>query len=194
MATFTLEVANTVIRVPLADSGKVTVIDLKDISPEVLAIGLVNGFVKAIGDISRGRDENDKPLTDDAWLAMRQKRVDTWLAGSWASNRQGGGSRLVTVMAEAYDAEQAAWFNVSPSVIAAKRKETVKDVLGKDAANTFSNFLDAIATKQAKAKGAEPFDTIRDALEKVWTEKALALSAERAKATPDIDLSDISLD
>lgn len=192
MFEVTLTIANDTLRVPVGDTGLVNEFKLSDIPAEVHAIALVNGYVKALNDTSRGKGEDDKPLSDAAWQATRQKRVDTWIGGQWAATRQGGGSTFGTAMAEAYDAAASDKTGKSVRQIATMRKDTVKAVFGDKEPATFARFLDAIATQKA-GKDKDKFEAIRNELEAKWSQAARELIVARKEAVDDIDLADLDI-
>lgn len=192
MATRTIELPAAV-TVETGKTGQAVKLKLADVPENVLAMAVINGFTSALNDVSRGKDENDKPNSDAVWHSMREKRADPWLAGEWSFSRQGAGAGIVTRMKEAYVMEQSQLHNVAPSVIASKIKETVQAVFGKEESATFPRFLDAIATQYVKAnKGAE-LDDIRQKLETKYRDAAIAMNAEREEASKTLDLSQIVL-
>lgn len=60
-------------------SGVVNKVPLSTYRPDLIAVAALQGFTKALTDIS------DKELTPSALAGKRQKRVDVWATGEWAS-------------------------------------------------------------------------------------------------------------
>jgi hypothetical protein len=181
--TVTLEIPNE-LHVPLGENGKATTIPLESFNEEVLKMGLVNGFVKALGDISRGKDEKGVPLSDDAWLGARQKRVDAWLKGVWAKGERGDSN--MAIVKDQFFFEQMAG-GASQKSIDKLIKSTIEEYLGKDEKFTFANFLTAIgkANFPEDEKAAEEH---ADELEKLLMERALKRKAEQDKAASKIKI------
>lgn len=182
----------SVITVPLGKTGLSTKLTLAELNESVIAMAVINGFTSAINDVSRGKDESDKPNSDDVWLAMRDKRCAAWLAGTWTHTKQGGGSNMTSRMKEAYVTEQSIAHNVSPTVIRKKIKQTVADVFGADEPATFNRFLEAIATVYAKANKLDMTD-VRNKLEDKYIKLALEAAKQSAELTDSLDLSNIEL-
>lgn len=200
MITFTVEVANTVIKLPLGDTGLVTEFDIAKMPASVLSMALVNGFMGALNNISRGKDEDGKPLSDDVWAAARQKKVDAWMAGDWAS-RSGGGERAMTALKEAFVDERKAATGATQAQVERTIKELVKARFGEKESATFARFMDALALQLAerdegvgegKAK-PEHVAEKRAAIEAKYQGLADEAAKARAKAKAKIDLTDIAL-
>lgn len=197
MFTITIELPES-INVDLGDTGLLNVVPVKEIGekfPEVIRFAVCNGFMKALNDVSRPK-EDDEPVSDASWLAARQKRIDNaWLAGEWAG--KGGGSngeRLGTLAMELYVAAAASANGVEPKVIAKVIEGKVKSRFGKDAKLTVENKMAAIVGDRLDADGfdakAKDADATRkaavEAFEAEWFGKAREALAERAKVKVDL--------
>lgn len=189
--TITITLPET-ITVPVGKTGLSTKLNIKDLNESVIAMAVINGFTSAINDVSRGKDDSDKPNSDDVWAAMRDKRCAAWLAGTWTHSKQGAGASIIGRMKEAYVSEQSIAHNVSATVIRKKIKQTVADVFGADEPATFNRFLDAIATLYAKANKLD-FDDVRYKLEAKYTKLAIEAAAQSEQLSDSLDLSAIEL-
>lgn len=179
----------TEIKVQVGKSANHTVVPVKDMSPDVLRMALLNGFIGALNNISRGEDDKGKPLSDAAWAAKRDAKVKVWLAGSWASTERGDSS--VRLMKEQYISEQVAKGR-TVSEVERTIKEAVKQAFGDKEAATFARFLDAVALAK-EPNDAEARAKVRDAIEDGLFDRAQKAAAERAKTATKLDLTDIGL-
>lgn len=208
MVKVTFEVADT-LSVPVGDTNKTTVVDIAAIYkafPDVCRFALINGFVGALNNVSRGKDEDTgKPNSNDVWASMREKRAAVWLRdGTWAG--RGGGGAESKGLKEAWLADRLAAGSTIAKAEAAM-KAMVISVFGSkpndDKASavpvTFDNFLRAVATTAARredAKAAVDSDAANANYAKLletWEGKAAALRAERSAATDAIDIGDMGL-
>lgn len=167
-------------------------LDLTKLTPELLAIAVVNGFTSAWSDISRPMDENGKKLDDAAWQAARDKRSAAWLAGNWNQVGSGKPQSMLTQMKEQYIDERRAATGMTRAAIETAMKGAVTAVFGKESKFTFQTFLEAVATLKAKETGAdygETFDTLYGELE-TRTIEAIAQSA-KAVAAIEVDVSSL---
>lgn len=182
--TITIEIPNEV-SVPITVDGVAVLyntIPLAEFNEEVLKIGLVNGFVKAIGDISRGKDEKGAALSDAAWQASRQKRIDGWVKGVWAKGERGD-SNMALVKDQFYFEQMAA--GQSNKSIEKLIKTTIGEYMEEDDKVTFANFLLAIgiANHPDDDDAAEKY---AGELEAALMERALKRKAEQDKAASKI--------
>jgi len=201
MFKVTIELPAT-ITVPLGDTGKSTEVPVKQIAerPEMLRFAAIAGFMGALANISRGKDEEGKPLSDAVWATARQKKVDTWLQGDWAG-KAGGGERATTALKEAFVDERKANTGATTAQIERSIKATVAEVFGKDEAATFGRFMDALAVQMARRNSGNsklPADddavgTLRSKIEAKYRRLADEAAAKRAAAKEAIDVSDIDL-
>jgi hypothetical protein len=186
------------ITVPLGDTGKSTEVAIQSIArnPDVLRFALLNGFMGALNNISRGKDEaSGKPNSDDVWAAARAKKVDTWLAGEWAA-RASGGERQSSMIREAYVDFVKRETKATQGQVDASIKALVVEMFGKDESATFARFMDAWALKRARKDGDDSeqnIATVREAFESKFRKMAEAAAASRAKAASKLDLSDLDI-
>lgn len=195
MVKVTIELPDE-IRYPLADTGKFTVIPVKQIaqSPKQIAFAAMNGFMGALGNVSRGKDESGKPNSDSVFAAMREKRMKPWIEGadSWGSTERG--ESAYTAMREVWIDDYRARTNATHKEAEAFIRAKVEERLGKDTKATFGAFLDASALELVDAKAAASTDEARSLLESHLTgliearDKARAEAAEKV-AVPAFDLS-----
>jgi len=191
MATFTITLSDAV-RVPLGDTGKFTEVPIKDFPASTIQFAVHAGFQGALNNISRGKDEKGKPLSDDAWAALRAKRVQPWIDGtSWGSTTR---ESNIAPLKEAFIADmRAKYAEMFPSDKAVEDyfAGVVKETLGKDEKATFANMMAAIATQKAKANGSSVEDettTLMDIYGKMAEERA----EQRKAATSKLDVSGIT--
>lgn len=199
-STFTITVTNPLVRLPLGDTGLHTEFDISKMSEGVLGMALVNGFIGALNNISRGKGEDDKPNSDAVWASMRAKKVDAWLAGDWAS-RSGGGERAMTALKEAFVDERKAATGASSAAIEKSIKELVKATFGEKESATFARFMDAVALTMARkehgndklASDSIAVTELRAKIEAKYQGLADAAAKARAKASAKLDLTDIAI-
>ena len=195
---FAIELTTTAFRLPVGDTGKVTELDIAKMPSEVLAMALVNGFMGALNNISRGKDEDNKPNSDDVWASMRQKKVDAWLKGEW-SQKAGGGERAMTALKEAFIDERKLATGATSAAIEKSIKQTVKDRFGDKEPATFGRFLDAMAlilverdfAGQAVAEGT--VTDYRNKLEAKYQKLADDAAKARIKVAKGLDLTGIEI-
>lgn len=192
-------------QVPVGDTGKTTTLRLKDFAPSVIRSAVINGFIGALNNVSRGKDdETGKPNSDDVWASMRQKRADVWAAGDWAG--RGGGGAEAKGLKEAYIAERLQAGSTLAKIEAAMKAQVIAIFGSKPTDDkapavpvSFDNFLKAVATAVARKEDArakpdsEAAMANYEKLVTVWTEKANTLRAQRASAAGDIDLGDMGI-
>lgn len=193
MAKYSIELPNE-IKVPVSDTGLFTVVPVKEIAtnhPDVIRFAALAGFMGALNNISRGKDEKTgRPNSDDTFAATRDKRVKPWLAGSWASTERA--ESQFTQWREVYIADcVTAGMTVSAAESAIKAK--VAERLGKDTKATFANFIEASAIEYAEG-GEMDRDQAREALENYYASEAERRAKELAEAgekvkPPVIDLA-----
>lgn len=191
------------IRVPLGDTGKSTEVRVADIAkqhPDLIRNAALQGFIGALNNISRGKDEQGKALSDDVWATARQKKVDVWMQGDWAG-KSGGGDRATTQLKEAYVDERKEATGATTAAVERQIKDTVANVLGKDTSATFANFMSAVALVVARRDNAgadensEAFeravDETRARFEAKYQKLADDAAARRAKAKAGLDVADL---
>jgi hypothetical protein len=191
------------ITVPLGDTGLSTEVPIKAIAeahPELIRFAVCNGFIGALNNISRGKDDSGAAFSDAVWAGMRQKKVDTWLQGDWAA-RAGGGDRATTVLKEAYLDERKAATGATTAALEKSIKATVQDTFGKDEPATFSRFMDAVAllvTRRDRTGADEAADEFKAAVgetrarfEAKYRKLAEEAAAKRAKVKASIDVADL---
>lgn len=184
MPTFTLELPSE-IKVQVGKTKHFTVVPIGQMSLEVLQIATVNGFMGKLNDISMPKDDNGKPLGEDAWTAMRDKRVKVWLGGTWAATERGDSS--MTMMKAQYITEQVAKGRTVNDV-EKTIKSYVKDAFGPKESATFGRFLDAIAVAK-HPKDADAQAEFRTQIENDLWERTQ--EARRTATETKLDLSDI---
>ena len=182
----TLHIANSMIRVPVSDTGLTTDIDLNKIPAEVLSIAMVNGLIGALNNIARSNGKGEEPKTDKQWAKARADKVAVWEAGSWASHG-GGGERDTLPMRDAFYAERGAVDSKARKALDKAIQSKVRDTYGDGESATFARFLDAVA-KELGAGDATEAASIREKLEAKYTKLALDLVKERSKATATLDI------
>ena len=183
------------IKVALGDTGKFTTVAVGDIAkshPDVIKFAALAGFMGAINNVSRGKDDNGKANSDNVWAAMRDKRCAPWLTGTWATVERG--ESQYSGMREAFLAECIAKLGMTSKQVDALIKEKVLERLGKDSAATFSNYLEATALEYVEAGQFTDKEAARDALESYYGEAAEKAAAARAKVqakvvVPMLDLA-----
>lgn len=191
MAKFTITLEDT-IRVPLGDTGRFTEVPVGKLPESAIRFAAINGLVGALNNVSRGKDENDKPNSDDVWAAMREKRVAPWLQGQWGSVTR---ESSIAPMREAYVDETRARTRQSVTGVERDMTTLVRATFGEKEKATFGKFLDALATAIAKERKLEMPD-VREKLDAKYARLARE-AAEARKAAADsvkLDLSSIDLD
>lgn len=191
MTKFTIEL-EAEMKVPVGDTGLVTVLRIKDMPEATIRFAAINGLIGALNNVSRGKDENDKPNSDDVWASMREKRTRPWYEGSWGSVTRESAS---APMREAYVDETRARTNQSIAEVEKDMAALVKSVFGDKEKATFGRFLDALANQVAKAQKLDEGET-RDRLDAKYRRLAKEAADARAKAAEGLklDFSAISLD
>lgn len=180
------------IRMPVGKDGKLeNVVQLDKLPVAALQFAVVNGFLSALSDVSRPKDDNGKAMDDDAWQAARDKRASAWFQGLWASKAGQRGEQFVTHMRNAFVAEQVAKGRTVKE-IDALISARVKALFGDKEKATFDRFLDATATLIAKEAKAE-YDEVRAKLEGKYEALAREALAAAEKVVDAIDISDIDL-
>jgi hypothetical protein len=175
----------TYVNVPLGkETGLSNHIPIEDFDKAVLRMALVNGFVKALGDISRGKDDKDKENDDAAWQGLREKRIDGWKRGHWAKGERGD-SNMALVKDQFYF-EQMSDGGMSTRGIDKLIKDTVESTMGKDAKATFDNFLASLAKLTLPDGTESEVEAEAEALESALMERAMKRKAEQDKAADKI--------
>lgn len=193
MANFTVSLSiPTSIRMPVGKDGKLeNIVQLDRLPIEALQFGLINGFLSALSDVSRPKDDNGKAMDDAAWQAARDKRASAWYRGDWAAKAGQRGEQFVTHMRNAFIAEQVAkgkTVKETDALIAGR----VKAVFGDKEKASFDRFLDATATLIAKEAKVD-YDSTRAKLEAKYEALAREALAAAEKVVDAIDISDIDL-
>ena len=193
MSTFkiTLELPVSV-STGLGDTSLKTIVPIKDYNEDVLKFALINGFIKAVNDVSRGVDDDGKVLTDEAWLAKREKRMTAWADGQWALRGAGErGDSNLRFLKEHYYYECLTERAMSASKVDKEMKETIKTTLGDDAKLTFDNFMLAIATSAVEDGDKDKIDAMYKDIEAELQKRADEAKAKREKAASKVDVSSI---
>lgn len=188
MTTFSIEVANTKLGVPVGKTGQVTEVDLSKIPANVLAIALVNGFVGALNNIAKSNGQGEEPKTDKEWAKARADKVKVWESGVWAAT--GSGERDTLPMRDAFYIEQGATDAQARRRIDKAIRQMVTDTFGENESATFTTYLRAVATKLAKERKVDAGE-LHDKLIAKYTELALNLVQDRAKAAATIKIDDL---
>lgn len=191
--TVTLSVPAS-IPVPLGKTGQHTVIPLADFTQDVWEKAFVNGFVSALGDISRGHSDDKAtiPNTDEVWAAARQKRVDSWKAGQWASIERGDSN--MSLVKDQYYAEALTERMMDKAKVDAEVKATIEANMPKGTKATFANFLMALAigfdpkADEAEVKG------IAAQIEASLLERAVEAKRKREEAAKKIKVPALTLE
>jgi len=202
MFKFQIELPES-LEVATGDTGKSVKLDVKALAaahPEIIRFAAMNGFIGALNNISRGKDDNGAANSDDVWHAQRNKKVDTWMRGEWAA-RSGGGERASAALKEAFVDERKALTNATTAQIERSIKDTVQQVFGKDESATFSKFMDAVALLMARREANDDklaadhklVSEKREAIEAKYRKLADEAAARRAKASAAIDVTSIEL-
>jgi hypothetical protein len=188
--TITLELPNSIKTSLGKDTGIWTEVQLNAIPANVLKAACLNGFISALNDISRGKDENDRPLSDEAWGKKRAQRVATWVKGEWTSSARS--ESAMSMLKDQFISEQVAG-GATAKQAEASIKATVAAVFGDKEPATFARFLDAVATMLSKEKGAKGYDEVRAEIEGDLQARAEAAALERAKVVQKADVSSVIL-
>lgn len=198
MFKVTIELPESV-TVALGDTGKETKVDVKAIAqahPDVIRFAVINGFMGALANVSRGKDDDGKANSDAVWATMRQKRADVWMSGEWAG-KGGGGERASAALKEAFVAERVAAGATTAQIDKAIKAE-VKEAFGDKEPATFARFLDALAIRLHKrdfgadaAKHPEQVSEYRERIEAKYRKLAEDAAKARAKAKDALDLSSL---
>ncbi len=180
------------IHVPVGKDGKLeNVVQLDKLPVEALQFAVVNGFMSALSDVSRPKDDNGKPMDDAAWQAARDKRTLPWKQGLWAAKAGQRGEQFVTHMRNAFVAEQVSKGKTVKEVDALISAR-VKALFGDKEKATFDRFLDATATLIAKEAKVD-YNDARAKLETKYETLAREALAAAEKVVDAIDISDIDL-
>jgi hypothetical protein len=192
--TVTIEIPST-LRVSLGDTGLINEIPVGDYSDAVLRFALINGFIKAVNDVSRGEDDDGKALTDEAWQAKRDKRMAAWRDGQWAARGAGErGDSNLRHLKEHYYFECLTLRGMTTSKVDAEIKAKVKEILGDEAKATFDNFMLAVATELVEdRKDKDAIEANHKAIESGLQERADKAKAEREKTAAKLDIGSILL-
>jgi hypothetical protein len=205
MFKVTIELPESVACEQMGDNGALlfkTTVDLKAIAaahPDVLRYAVINGFIGALNNVSRGKDDNGRPNTDAVFESLRAKRAAVWMTGQWAG-KGGGGQRVSTPLREALFDERRDSFGETRAAAERHLADTVKSVLGDKEAASFDNYCLAVGTLIAKEDAGDKApeqaaieaaaETVRTHYATLAAEAAKRL-AEAAKAvkTPKLDLA-----
>lgn len=193
MFTVTLSFADDTLRTTLGDTGKVTVVPIKDIAekhPDVVRMAAIRGFVGALNDISRGKAENGKANSDDVWAAARDKRVKPWTEGSWAAIERA--ESQYTAMREQYYTERAEAAGLTRAEVDKTIRGLVTEMFGKDENATFSRFLDAVARQ--KAAQDDDVAAVRATIEEALAERTRVAAEARKAVAEGLKTKGIKLD
>lgn len=188
--TMTVELPAT-IRTSLGKTGKWTEVPVGQMPQRVIEQAVLQGFIGALCNISRGTDEHGRTNSDDIWARKREAKVKTWLGGNWMASERG--EQGMTLLREQFICEQMQIAGMTVSACEAAIAELVKETFGKEERVTFGKYLDAVATHLAKEDGAEPYATIRAEIEADLAARAEAAAEERRKASAQVDVKGIAL-
>ena len=193
MANFTVTLSiPTSIRMPVGKDGKLeNIVQLDKLPVAALQFAVVNGFLSALSDVSRPKDDDGKPMNDAAWQAARDKRASAWMQGLWAAKAGQRGEQFVTHMRNAFVAEQVAK-GKTVKEIDALIVARVRALFGDKEKATFDRFLDATSTLIAKEAKVD-YDDVRAKLETKYEALAREALAAAEKVVDAIDISDIDL-
>ena len=171
------------------------VIEIGSFPVKTLEYALVNGFLSALSDVSRPKDDNGKAMDDSCWQAARDKRMVSWKQGDWAAKGGARGESAMTALKEQYIDERKAAIGATRKAVEDSIKATIKSVFGDKEPATFDNFLNAVAVLKHRASDGESGDviSIREAIETDLAARAEAAAAERAKIAKSIDVSALDL-
>jgi hypothetical protein len=188
--TFTITLED--FTVALGDTGLVTKVEVSKFPESAIKFAAMNGFISALNNISRGKDDNGKANSDDVWASARAKRCLPWVDGNWGSVTR---ESNVAPLKEAYIDETRERTKQSVADVEKDMTKLVRDTFGEKEKATFGRFLDALATQIAKARKLDT-DEVRGKLEAKYARLAKEAADARAEATDGLklDLSAISLD
>ena len=192
--TVTLNVPMSV-PVPLGKgTGKHTIVPISDFNQDVWEKAFVNGFVSALGDISRGFSDKAKkvPNTDEVFATARQKRVDAWLAGTWATIERADSD--MALAKDQYYAEALAERFLDAGKVDAEIKATVEANLPAKTKATFANFLLALATGLDPDGDDESIREIADSVEAALVERALEAKKLREESAKKVKVPALTLE
>lgn len=167
-----------------------TKVPLADFTKEVIQLALVNGLTGALNDISRGKDDKDKPNTDDVWLAARQKRVDAWSKGVWAKGERGDTN--LSLVKDQYYFELMTERQMTTKKIDAEIKAVVEAHMPKDTKASFQNFMQALAIAHLPKGDEGEREALADQIEAALLERAMKRQAAAEKAKDAIVVPDLS--
>lgn len=200
MFNVSIELPETV-AVATGETGKSVTIDIQAIAkahPQLLRFAVVNGFLGAMNNVSRGKDEAGAANSDAVWHSLREKRAAVWMSGEWAG-KGGGGERATTGLKDAFVAERMA-AGATSAQVEASIKGAVKQAFGDKEPATFSRFMDALALTLAQrdhsGKGKPTDETVADyrsRIEAKYRKLADEAAAARAQAKAGLDLTAIDL-
>lgn len=174
--------------------GKAINLPLEKVPAAVIAELVTAGATVILNNTYNGGGKERQVADKEAAML---KRMDAWLAGSFTMIERG--ESQYTAMREQYYAEQAERGKGRGEVDKAI-KATVADVLGKEVAASFSNFLEAVARikfaalPKDEAKGTSILG-IREEIEKALAERTAEAARKRAElaASLKIDAADLGL-
>lgn len=204
--TFTASVElPAVLKVPTYGADKTvlfeTTVDLQAImaaNPVMLRFAALAGFIGALNDVSRGKDDKTGAANSDAvFESMRAKRAAVWLTGVWSS-KGGGGERALTAVREAYVDDVRAKTGASVREVEANIKATVASAFGDKEPATFAKFIEAMGLALAKNEHgdkatAEQVGEAREAFEAHYQALADQAAKARAAAGAKVDLTSLTL-
>ena len=178
-----INLASSLIKTSVGKDCPLTVeFDVASFNNEVLSAALVNGFLGALNNIPRSNGPGEKAKSDKEWQKAKMDKVAVWQNGSWGTGRTGERDSLAGEMRAQFVAEMGAGEKAANKKIA----ETVKEVFGEGESATFTNYLKAVATQIAKARGIE-MEPLLEKLEAKYRDMALAAIKARREAKIEID-------
>lgn len=170
---------------PIITIGSETVyVDFRDVPEAVMTEIILNGALRVLRDCTAGKDES-------ASIAAVQKRVDAWMAGSWAIVARASSQDTLMFAALQARMEKATGKTVDDKAMNKHKLDMVGKASGRV---TFPEYADAFGKSKAKAKGeTRSAKDIAAALIAALEPEAEAIAAERAKSLAKVDVSDIDL-
>jgi hypothetical protein len=190
MFTVSIELPESV-KVAVGDTGAETLVDIKAIAaahPQVLRFAVLNGFIGALNNVSRGKNDDSAANSDAVWASLRDKRAAVWMQGDWAG-KGGGGERQSAALRDAYVAERLA-AGMTSAQVDKSIKDAVKATFGDKEPATFSRFMDAVATGIGKRDGLDEAGVadVRQRIEAKYRKLADDAAKARAKASAAVDV------
>lgn len=190
MAQFSITLPGS-ITVQLGDTGKTTLVPIGTFPASTIQFAVLQGFMGALNNISRGKDENDRPNSDDVWLAAREKRMNAWRDGTaWGSTTR---ESNVAPLRQAYIDETRARTKQTVAEVEKDMAALIKSTLGEKEKATWANFLDALATAIGKERKM-PVEEVKEKLEAKYAKMADEARKDREGVSAKLDVSMISLD